>query len=103
MGAYAALMLIHLHFPESGSLKAKRKELQSVKAQLHGRLGAAVSEVDHQDLWQRATLAAALTSGSMHVLHAAVDNVERWLDARFPQGVRVEVEFTSFDDLGGIR
>ena len=56
---------IHLHFPEAGSLKAKRKELSSVKAQLHTRLGVAVAEVDHQDIWQRATLAAALTSGSL--------------------------------------
>jgi uncharacterized protein YlxP (DUF503 family) len=102
MGAYAALLLIHLHFPEAGSLKAKRKELQSVKAQLHGRLGAAVSEVDHQDLWQRATLAAALTSGSMHTLQTAVEHVEQWLDDRFPQGVRVDRTFTSFEDLGGI-
>jgi uncharacterized protein len=102
VSAYAALLLIHLHFPESGSLKAKRKELQSVKAQLHGRLGAAVSEVDHQDLWQRATLAAALTSGSMRTLHEAVENVERWLDDRFPQGVRVDRTFTSFEDFGGI-
>ena len=27
MSAYVALLLIHLHFPEAGSLKAKRKEL----------------------------------------------------------------------------
>ncbi len=101
MSAYAALLLIHLHFPDAGSLKSKRKELQSVKAQLHGRLGAAVSEVDHQDLWQRATLAAALTSGSMRTLREAVENVERWLDDRFPQGVRVERTFTSFEELDG--
>lgn len=56
MSAYYALLLIHLHFPEAGSLKAKRKELASVKAQLHTRLGAAVAEVDHQDTWQRATV-----------------------------------------------
>ena len=48
-----------------GSLKAKRKELSSIKAQLHGRLGAAVSETGHQDLWQRATLTASLTGGSL--------------------------------------
>ncbi len=101
MSAYAALLLIHLHFPDAGSLKSKRKELQSVKAQLHGRLGAAVSEVDHQDLWQRATLAAALTSGSMRTLREAVENVEHWLDDRFPQGVRVERTFTSFEELDG--
>ena len=75
--AYVALLLIHLHFPEAGSLKAKRKDLSSVKAQLHGRLGAAVAEVDHQDVWQRATLAAALTSGSLRTLEEAADRVER--------------------------
>ena len=102
MGAYAALLLIHLHFPDAGSLKAKRSELQSVKAQLHQRLGAAVSEVDHQDLWQRSTLLAAFTSSSLSVLDDVVAGCERWLDDRFPQGVRVERTVTSFDELGGI-
>jgi hypothetical protein len=102
MPAYAALLLIELHFPDAGSLKAKRKELQSVKAQLHQRLGCAVSEVDHQDLWQRSTLAAALTGGSATVLTAAADNVERWLDSRFPQGVHVERILASYEDMRGI-
>jgi uncharacterized protein YlxP (DUF503 family) len=102
VSAYAALLLIHLHFPDAGSLKAKRKELTSVKSQLHGRLGCAVAEVGHQDLWQRSTLAAALTGGSLHRLEAAADNVERWLDARLPDRVRVERTFASFEDLEGI-
>ncbi len=63
MSAYVALLLVHLHFPEAESLKAKRSELQSVKAQLHGRHGLTVAEVAHQDQWQRSTLAAALTGG----------------------------------------
>ena len=42
VGAYVALMVVHLHFPDAHSLKGKRKELSSVKAQLHGRLGLAV-------------------------------------------------------------
>ena len=58
MSAYVALLRVHLHFPEAGSLKAKRAELQSVKAQLHGRHGLTVAEVEHQELWQRSTLAS---------------------------------------------
>jgi uncharacterized protein YlxP (DUF503 family) len=100
--AYVALLLIHLHFPEAGSLKAKRKELASVKAQLHTRLGVAVSEVDGQDTWQRTTLAGALTSGSLKQLQQATDHVEGWLLSRFPDGVRVERSLTSFEDAGGI-
>jgi uncharacterized protein len=98
---FVAVLVIDLHFPDAGSLKSKRRELASVKAQLHGRLGAAVAEVDHQDLWQRATLTAALTGGSLSTLSAAADNVERWLLARFPDGVRVERLIASTQDLRG--
>lgn len=97
--AYVVLLTVHLHFPDAGSLKAKRKDLQSVKAQLHGRHGLTVAEVDHQDLWQRATLAAALTGSSPARLDEAADRVERWLEDRFPQGVRVERTLVSFDDV----
>jgi uncharacterized protein YlxP (DUF503 family) len=97
--AYVALLLVHLHFPEAGSLKAKRKDLQSVKAQLHGRMGVAVAEVDHQDLWQRSTLAAALTSGSLSQLERATDRVEDFLLARFPETCRVERTLASFDEV----
>jgi uncharacterized protein YlxP (DUF503 family) len=96
---FVAVLVIDLHFPDAGSLKAKRKDLASVKAQLHGRLGAAVSEIDHQDTWQRATLAAALTGGSLAVLTSHADRVERWLDSRFPEGVRVRRLVTSLEDL----
>lgn len=94
-----AVLVIDLHFPEAGSLKSKRKELASIKAQLHGRMGVAVAEVEHQDLWQRARLTAALTSGSLTTLSAAADNVERWLEARCPDGVRVERTLASVEDL----
>jgi len=96
---FVAVLVIDLHFPDSGSLKTKRKELSSIKAQLHGRLGAAVSEVDHQDLWQRARLTAALTGGSLSVLCAAADNLERWLDARWPENVHIQRVVTSVEDL----
>lgn len=99
MSAYVALLLVHLRFPEAGSLKAKRAELQSVKAQLHGRHGLTVAEVDHQDVWQRSTLAAALTGGSAGHVDAAVDRVVRWLEARFPEAVRVERTLVSYEDV----
>jgi uncharacterized protein len=96
---FVAVLVIDLHFPEAGSLKSKRKELSSIKAQLHGRLGVAVAEVDHQDLWQRARLTAALTSASLAKVSAAADGVERWLEARWPEGVRVERVLASVEDL----
>jgi hypothetical protein len=96
---FVAVLVIELHFPDAGSLKGKRKELSSIKAQLHGRMGAAVAEVDHQDLWQRATLTAALTGGSLGKLTAVVDEVVRWLEARWPEGVWIQRMLVSVEDL----
>ena len=97
--AYVALLLVHLHFPDAGSLKAKRKDLASVKAPLHGRMGVTVAEVGHQDLWQRATLAAALTGGSVGRVQSATDRVESFLLDRFPERCRVERTVRSFEDV----
>ena len=61
---FVVVLQVHLHFPDSGSLKAKRAELNRVKAHLRQRLGASVAEVAYQDTWQRSTLAVALAGGS---------------------------------------
>ncbi len=99
MPGFVALLTIHLHFPEAGSLKGKRKDLSSLKAQLHGRLGVGVAEVDHHELWQRSTLAAAAPARTYDGAQHQADEVERFLDARLPQGVRVERRVVAYDDL----
>jgi uncharacterized protein YlxP (DUF503 family) len=96
---FVVLLRVHLFFPESGSLKSKRAELNSVKAHLRQRMGASVAEVAHQDSWQRAMLAIALTGGSAGRCDDAADSICRLLDARFPQGVRVERRLASWRDL----
>jgi uncharacterized protein len=100
-GGFVAVLVIEVHFPDAGSLKGKRKELSSLKALLHQRLGVAVAETDHQDLWQRTTLTAALVGGELPVLTTAVERVERWLEERLPQGVSVERLVVSVEDLRG--
>jgi uncharacterized protein len=99
---FVVLLRVHLFFPESGSLKAKRAELNSVKAYLRQRMRATVAEVDHQDSWQRSTLAVAFTGGSPGRCDEAADAVQRALDARFPQGVRIERRLASWSDLDAL-
>ena len=98
MSAYVALMTIELHFPDAGSLKAKRSELQSVKARLRQRLGASVAEVEHQDVWQRSTLAAALVAGTVSLVEHEADAVERYLVDRYPDGCRITRTVVSFEE-----
>jgi uncharacterized protein len=97
--SFVCLLEIHLHFPENGSLKGKRKELQSLKAQLQRRFGAAVSETDHHDLWQRATLSAALVGREAGTVAEAAARLERYVESQFPDGVRLERALLSAEEL----
>jgi uncharacterized protein YlxP (DUF503 family) len=100
-GGFVAVLVVHLHFPSAGSLKAKRRELMPIKAGLQGRLGAAVAETDHHDRWQRATLTAALAARSATDAAGIADAAERWLHAHAPDGTWVERLFASVEDLRG--
>lgn len=57
---FFALCRFEIFIPEGHSLKAKRSVLNRIKERLRVRFRAAVAEVDGQDLWQRATLGAAM-------------------------------------------
>jgi len=97
--AHVAVLRIQLHFPDAGSLKAKRAQLNAIKAGLTQRVGAAVAEVDHHDTWQRATLLAAVCAGSAGRAVSGADALQRWLDDRLPQGALVERRMVSWSDL----
>jgi uncharacterized protein len=97
--SFVCLVEIHLHFPDNGSLKGKRKEIATLKAQLQKRFGAAVSETGHHDLWQRATLSAALVGRSAGVVDDAGAKLQRYVESQFPQGVRFERALISADDV----
>ena len=99
--SFVCLVEIHLHFPDNGSLKGKRKEIVSLKAQLQRRFGAAVSETEHHDLWQRATLTAALVGRDQAVVADAAAKLERYVDSQFPQGVRFERGVLSTEEVLG--
>ena len=96
---FVCILEIELHFPETGSLKGKRRELSSLKAQLHRRFGAAVAETAHHDLWQRAGLTAALVGRDAGLLKDRAADVERYVWGMFPDGATVESQLISTEDL----
>jgi uncharacterized protein YlxP (DUF503 family) len=79
VAGYVGILAIELHFPEAGSLKGKRKFVRSAKAQLANRFGAAVSETDHHDLWQRCELTVACVARELRELEHLLDGAERYL------------------------
>jgi uncharacterized protein YlxP (DUF503 family) len=97
--AFVCVLQIDLHFPENGSLKGKRRELSSLKAQLQRRFGASVAETEHHELWQRAGLTAALVGRDAGLLKDRAAEVERYVWAMFPDGARVESHLISSEDL----
>jgi uncharacterized protein len=97
--SFVCLLEIHLHFPDNGSLKGKRKELSSLKAQLQRRFGAAVAETGHHDLWQRSELTAALVGNGITDLSNRAAALERYVLSMFPDGARVERRLVSREDL----
>ena len=97
--AFVCVLEIELHFPENGSLKGKRRELSSLKAQLQRRFGASVAETAHHELWQRAGLTAALVGREASVLKDRAAEVERYVWGVFPDGASVESLLISIEDL----
>ena len=51
--------LVEIHIPLSRSLKEKRSVLNRLKGRIENRFNVSIAEVDHQDLWQRASLGLA--------------------------------------------
>ena len=99
---FVAILRVELHFPESASLKAKRSDLNSVKAHLRQRHGASVAEVDHHDSWQRSTVAVAVVGRTAGETSERADGVGRYLDARLEGAARVERRLASWPDLESI-
>ena len=64
--AAIGVLTLELRLEDSHSLKEKRHVVASLKDRLRHKFNVAVAEIDHQDLWQRAAV-AAVTVSSDHV------------------------------------
>ena len=75
-----ALERFDLRIPRSRSLKQKRHVVSSLTAAVRQRFPVSVAEVDHQDLWQRATIAVAAVGADQHHLRRVLHEVEKLVD-----------------------
>jgi uncharacterized protein YlxP (DUF503 family) len=97
VAGYVGILSVELHFPEAGSLKGKRKFVRSAKAQLQNRFGAAVAEVEHHELWQRAGLTVACVARELGELDRLLDDAVRYLGGQEYELLRAEREVVSLE------
>jgi uncharacterized protein YlxP (DUF503 family) len=89
-----ALGLVELHLGEVDSLKGKRHVLRGMKERVKRRFNVSVAEVDHEGLWQRATLAVACVANDARHANEVVSKAVNFIDALTDGAiidVRVEV------------
>ena len=72
-----AYCTLELFIPYSQSLKEKRMILRKAQDRLRARSNFSIAEVDHQDLWQRAKLAAVTVSADNAVLERVTQEFVR--------------------------
>lgn len=92
--ARVALGTVELHLPEVDSLKGKRHVLRGLKEKVKNRFNVSVAEVDHEDLWQRATLAVACVSNDARLANEVVSKAVNFIESRLDGeviDVRVEI------------
>ncbi|MFQ5878271.1 MAG: DUF503 domain-containing protein [Acidobacteriota bacterium] len=90
------LGILRLHLPGIASLKQKRQVLRSLKERLRGCHNVAIAEVDHQDLWQRATLGIVSVASARVPLERTFASIQDEVERRLPGEVLdFEVEYLS--------
>jgi uncharacterized protein len=69
------VLTLEIQLPYAHSLKEKRSVVQSLRNRLRSRFNVAVAELDHQDVWQRATLGVTSISNSQPLLESLLQQV----------------------------
>lgn len=77
---FVALQRFDLRIRDSHSLKQKRHVVKALTSALRQRFNVSVAEVDHQDMWQRASIAIAVAGAQEYHLRKVVGEIERFVD-----------------------
>jgi len=94
-----ALLTLELRIEAAHSLKDKRQVVRSLKDRLRAKFNVSVAELDHTDLWQRATIGVVSVSDSRDYLDSLMQSVERH-SMRVVNNAGAEVEDSYLEFLG---
>ncbi|MBN1899136.1 MAG: DUF503 domain-containing protein [Spirochaetes bacterium] len=69
------------HFPYAGSLKEKRRRLNSMKGILRKKFNISISEIDYQNYWQKTILGIAVVNNDKKILdrifYKIIEDIEK--------------------------
>ena len=74
------MLKVDVFLAGSGSLKAKRRELRSIRDRIRSKFNVSVSEIDNQDLWQRGTLGIAVAGSDVRFVKEVLDRIQDFLE-----------------------
>ncbi len=69
------VLTLEIQLPYSHSLKDKRAVLRRLRDRLRSRFNVAVAELNHQDVWQTATMGVVSISDSRQLLESVLQQV----------------------------
>lgn len=67
---------IELHLPESRSLKDKRQIVRSILQRIRAKFNISIAEIDHHDLWQRASIGISCVSKTSYQARRILHHIE---------------------------
>jgi len=71
---------IDLEFPDSHSLKDKRKALRSIVERVQSRFNVSIAEVDHHDNWRVATLGITCVSSDTRHANKIISKLVQYVE-----------------------
>jgi len=77
---FVAIGQIELYIPESGSLKAKRFFLKSIKTKIRNKFNVSIAEIENNDKWQRSTLGLAAVSNDKKIVDSMLNQIVNFIE-----------------------
>jgi uncharacterized protein len=94
MALHVGLCTLELFIPEANSLKDKRSVLKSMLEGMRNKFNVSASEVEHMDVWRRATVGIACVSNSQAFADQVLNKVLDWVESNPRVDVTgVQIEF----------
>ena len=97
---HVAALRIEVHIPDSGSLKEKRRVLRPFVERLRRMASLSVSEVGHQDTWQRSVIGVAMVAPDARTLDGLIAKVRHYVDDQV-ELVATDVRLTHMETIDG--